>query len=184
MPYPAVVTPGQPIALYTTLKTPRAMLDAARQKHSFLQLSSLSIRLRRQTRGSIGKALRIDDTVWPIWAMHGNIPIQQEKLNILWATTTAGDADEATAGNLLSLSVPASAAIIHQPGFWTCFASRTYSIEVSVGMMLVRMPMAQKDSLKERMKSRERLEVQYARAAMRVMISDPPPDYEEGHEGE
>ena len=95
-----------------------------------------------------------------------------------WATNTVSDGEEATAGSLLSLSV-ASAAITHQPGFWTCFASRTYSIEVSMGVAVVQMHMAQKVCLKERKKSRKRLEIQYARAAMSVMISDPPPDYEE-----
>ncbi|CAK7269817.1 hypothetical protein SEPCBS119000_003765 [Sporothrix epigloea] len=180
MPYPPVVTPGRTIALGLNLKTPRTVLDAANDKRACLQLSSLSIRLRRQTQGSIGKSLRVDDTIWPMWSMHGNVPIQQEKLNISWITAAAGDGEQTTAGNLLVLSVPASAAILHQPGFWTCFASRTYSIEVSVGMTVVRMPTALDECPREKRKSSEQSQVQYARAAVRVMISDPPPDYGAG----
>ncbi|CAK7222186.1 hypothetical protein SCUCBS95973_004755 [Sporothrix curviconia] len=174
MPYPPVITPGQPIALGVVLRTPRAMLDAAERQNTHIQLSSLSVRLKRQTQGRIGQSLRVDDTAWPMWAIRGSVPILHEKVDMSWGATNPGDNEATTAGNRLLLSVSAAAAIDNQPGFWTCFASRAYSIEVSVGITAA--PSKTPGSA-GRKKSRQP-PVQYAKTALRVMVSDPPPDYE------
>ncbi|CAK7231817.1 hypothetical protein SBRCBS47491_008058 [Sporothrix bragantina] len=178
MPYPPVITPGQPVALGFFLRTPRSVLDAADRQHSDLQLSSLSVRLRRHTQGSIGHSMRVDDTTWPMWAVHGSVPIRQEKVDMTWGLGSTGvDSEEPTSGNRLLLGVPAAAAIQNKPGFWTCLASRVYSIEVSVGVTVVPVKTEGSSVLK---KSRAEPKVHYTKTAMRVMVSDPPPDYEAG----
>ncbi|CAK7214597.1 hypothetical protein SEUCBS140593_002235 [Sporothrix eucalyptigena] len=174
MPYPPVITPGQPVALGLFLRTPRALLDAVDSQHSGLQLCSLSVRLRRQTQGRIGQSMRADDTAWPMWSVNGTVPIRQEKVDIAWGEGVSREGDQETTNfNRMLMGVPAAAAIHNQAGFYTCFASRVYSIEVSMGVTVA----------VDRQKSGTP-EIQYAKTAMQVMVSEPPPDYEAGPEEE
>ena len=186
MPYPPVITPGQPVALGLVLRTPRALLDAAaaHEQHAHLLVTSLTVRLRRQTHGSIGLSERVDDTMWPLWAVHGSVPVLQETMDMNMDGTAARESatttDDTEDGcKLLLLDIPTSAvvALQNQPGFWTCFASRLYSIEVTLGVALVANTVAT-GPFGRKKKRTVISETQYTKTATRVMVSDAPPDYE------
>ncbi|KJR89603.1 uncharacterized protein SPSK_06221 [Sporothrix schenckii 1099-18] len=181
MPNLPVITPGQPLDLGLFLRTPRSFLDTVADTGCTLQLCSLSVRLRRQIHAQIGAATRVDDTTWPLWSVKGSVPIRQEKVDIACggsggsSSSSHGDdnSSDDTAGGI-HLPPATIAAIQGQPGFATCFASRVYTLEVSMGVAAVTTsstPPGKKPVV-------PKAEIQYTKTALRVIVSEPPPDYE------
>ncbi|KAL1896316.1 hypothetical protein Sste5346_004700 [Sporothrix stenoceras] len=194
---PPVITPGQPVDLGLFLRTPRSVLNTVAETGGGLQLCSLSVRLRRQTQARIGASTRIDETTWPIWSVQGSMPIRQEKVDIACGnnsnnvhsescsrrnsdisedTTVESERSEDSSnfGKMAGMNLPAActAAIEGQPGFGTCFASRRYTLEVTMGVAVVSSTLTSKKPVVPAS------DIQYTKTAIRVMVSEPPPDYE------
>lgn len=183
MPNPPVITPGQPVGLGLFLRTPHSLLDAVAETGSGLQLCSLSVRLRCQTQARIGAAMRVDETMWPIWSVRGSVPIRQEKVDIacgIGAKTNEGDDNKSG----VILPPAAAAAMEGQPGFGTCFASRVYTLEVAMGVAVVSASASASAASAEKRKKTPVApsDIQYTKTAICVMVSEPPPDYERGYE--
>ena len=179
MPNPPTITPGQPVDLSLFLRTPQSLLDAVARTGSRLQLCSLSVRLRRRTQARIGAAKHCDDTTWVLWQVNGSVPICQEKLDIACGSVgnNNGAADDGATrqgeGKAGGVHLPAAcaAAIQGQPGFGACFASRVYTLEVSMGVAAV----PERETRKKAAISADA--IQHTRTAICVMISEPPPGY-------
>ncbi|EPE05111.1 chromosome condensation protein [Ophiostoma piceae UAMH 11346] len=145
MPNLPIVTPGQPMPLSVFVLTPQPLLAASITSGSQLVLRSLTVRLRRITLARIGTSMRADDALWPLWSFAGNVPIRDEKFD---AASLAWD----------TMSGIPSAVF---PGFWSCFVSRSYSLEITMGVATQAAPR----------------NVEYATTSIRVMVSKPPPAY-------
>ncbi|CAK7236344.1 hypothetical protein SCUCBS95973_009576 [Sporothrix curviconia] len=169
MPNPPAITPGQPPSLSLFLRTPRSLLDAVARTGSRLQLCSLSVRLRRKTQACIGAAKHVDDTTWVLWSVNGSVPVLQEKIDI--ATRGQGEAGG------IRLPTACAAAIQSQPGFGACFASRVYTLEVAMGVAVVPASSLSAEKEARRKAAVPADAIQHARTAIRVMVSEPPPDY-------
>ena len=146
MPNLPVVTPGQPMPLSVFILTPRPLLAASINSPSAqLVLRSLTVRLRRMTLARIGTSMRADDALWPLWSFDGNVPMHKE-------TFDAASLPWDTMGGIPSAV---------SPGFWSCFVSRSYSLEITMGVATQAAPR----------------NVEYAKTSIRVMVSEPPPAY-------
>ncbi|OAA63725.1 chromosome condensation protein [Niveomyces insectorum RCEF 264] len=112
MPHPPQITPGQALSLGLFIHTSRPFLDEI----GWVQLRSLTVRLRQQTVARVGASMRSDNKYWLVWSVKGTLPIRREKVDVsCWHDLVC---------------IPASI----QPGFRSCFASRQYSIEVTMGV--------------------------------------------------
>ncbi|CAK7236909.1 hypothetical protein SBRCBS47491_009796 [Sporothrix bragantina] len=184
MPNPPTITLGQPVSLNLFLRTPRSLLDAVARTGGRLQLCSLSVRLRRKTQARIGVAKHVDDITWVLWSVNSNVPILQEKVDIACGSVDKDEQQdprrkkgEGEAGGL-HLPESCASAIQGQPGFGACFASRTYTLEVAMGVAVVPASSlsAEKETRKKAIVPADA--IQYTRTAIRVMVSEPPPGYD------
>ncbi|CAK7266543.1 hypothetical protein SEPCBS119000_002084 [Sporothrix epigloea] len=183
---PPIITPGRPVDLDLFLHTPRSILDAVAEADRQLYLCSVSVRLRRKTRAQIGADKHTDDATWVLWSVKEIVPVQQEKMGIVCSNVGADAKDRIhTSRNkkdevaVRGVSLPAAcvSAIQDQPGFDVCFASRVYTLEVAMGVVVLPASFLPTKRETDKILSGSEYGVQYTRTDIRVMISSPPPDY-------
>lgn len=184
---PPIITPGRPVSLDLFLHTPRSILDAVAKTGRQLYLCSVSVRLRRKTHAQIGEAKHVDDTAWVLWSVKSVITIQQEKMGIVCSNIGEDSSNQLTNPRIkcdevetrgLNLPAACEAAVQGQPDFEVCFASRIYTIEVAMGIAVFPHSFVSTKREIDKITAGPDSKVQYTRTDIRVMISDPPPDYE------